>query len=429
MAGRNRGEGKNLSGTARARRRRVGLSAAAGAFVAGAAMATGSVTGAAPAEADILTDMLDPILQPLLTGMTDALGAVDPTAGADLTSFLDSVDPSLALPALDSAAAVSPGTEFDNMLNALFGADLFGTGAQPAAATTDTATSATNFDVPLTVNGGTEPAVDLSVNGGPSVPVLVDTGSTGLVLPIQDIGFKDLANLGFPVNIGISGYSGGVEYLYLTFDTTVSFDNASGAVVNTAATPVDVPILSWPTSFSSGIDSIQQFFAADQVSGILGIGANAGGPETVSPITALPGDLGQGATINVAGNDLILGPDPLTPVASTSGAPLTDLMVSINGATPVQVSGDVDSGGVYGTIPSNLVGGASSVPPGTVITVYNSSGTELYSYTTTAADAPTVVSSGSVMDTGYVPFSQAPISVDYSPSGTGTTIFNSVPLS
>jgi hypothetical protein len=30
------------------------------------------------------------------------------------------------------------------------------------------------------------------VNGGKSVPVLVDTGSTGLVIPLQDIGIKSL---------------------------------------------------------------------------------------------------------------------------------------------------------------------------------------------------------------------------------------------
>ena len=43
------------------------------------------------------------------------------------------------------------------------------------------------------------PVVDISVNGGPSVPVVVDTGSTGLVIPLREIG---LYNLGLPTGLG-----------------------------------------------------------------------------------------------------------------------------------------------------------------------------------------------------------------------------------
>ncbi len=49
-----------------------------------------------------------------------------------------------------------------------------------------------NVSVPLQIVGGTEPVAHISVNGGKSVPVLVDTGSTGLVIPLQDIGIKSL---------------------------------------------------------------------------------------------------------------------------------------------------------------------------------------------------------------------------------------------
>ena len=78
-----------------------------------------------------------------------------------------------------------------------------------------------------------------------------------------------------------------------------------------------------------------------------------------------------------------MGPNPGTAIDTVSGAPISDLYESVNGGTPVAVSDDVDSGGVYGTIPSSLVGNAGTVPPGTTITVYDSpGGTELYSYTT-----------------------------------------------
>ena len=449
-----------MSRNVQARRRRVvGLGAAVGGFLAAAAMATGS---APSAQADILDSILDPILQPLVTSLTDAVGAIDPAAAADLTNLFDlsglslsSVDPAaavsaalepaaatdlsslfdlsgLSLSSVDPAAAVSQATQFDTLLNSLFGADLFGTGASQPAAAAASAAAATppNVDVPMGVALGTEPYVDISVNGGPSVPVLVDTGSAGLVLPIQDIGLQNLATLGFPTGINISGYSGGVDFLYLTFNTTMSFDGASGAALaTTAPTSVEVPILSWPTSLSGGPLSLQQFFADDGVAGILGIGANSG-PGT-SPILALPGDLSQGVTVNVPGQDLILGPNPFVPVpdASTSGAPVSDLLVSINGAPAQSAPGAyIDSGGVYGAIPSSVVPSSAidssgTVAPGTTITVENSTGHVLYSYLVTATNSPYVTSS--MMDTGYVPFSQAPIFVDYSPSGTGTTVFDS----
>jgi len=96
------------------------------------------------------------------------------------------------------------------------------------------------------------------------------------------------------------------------------------------------------------------------------------------------------------------------------------------------VSNDVDSGGVTGTIPSSLLTSSEYnsttglVNPGTTIAVYaDKAGTEeLYHYTVTAANAPIVVS-GSSMDSGVEPFLLGPISMEYSPTGTGTTIFGS----
>jgi len=254
---------------------------------------------------------------------------------------------------------------------------------------------------------GTEPLVDISVNGGPSVPVLVDTGSTGLVIPLRDIG---LLHLGLPTGVGMGAYSGGLDYYYLTFDTTVNFGN--GIV---SSTPVDVVIFSLPTTFGS-------FASGDGAAGIMGIGVNAGGPGPSSPVTGLPSNLSQGVLINQNQGYLQFGPNPLTPLVSTSGAPVSNLQVQIGDGLLESVPASfIDSGGVNGTIPSSVIG---SVPPGTEITVYNSAGDQLYSYVTTATNSPTVVS-GSSMNTGNTPFSLGPVYISYSPTGTGTTIFDS----
>ena len=106
---------------------------------------------------------------------------------------------------------------------------------------------------------------------------------------------------------------------------------------------------------------------------------------------------------------------------------MTSLEVQINNGPLQPVSAFIDSGGLSGTIPSALmpnvpVGGA--VPAGTTITVYNSTGQELYSETVTATNAPHVVSSGNPLNTGNYPFLLEPIYVSNSPGGVGTTIFD-----
>jgi hypothetical protein len=261
---------------------------------------------------------------------------------------------------------------------------------------------------------GTLPVMDISVNGGPSVPVVVDSGSRGLVMPLRQIG---LYNLGLPTGVGSGHYGGGLNYFYVTFDTTVNFGN--GIV---ASTPVDVVVFAFPENFGS-------FAGGDGAAGIMGIGVNAFGPGPTSPVTGLSGNLSQGVLINEKQGYLQFGPNPLPAVNSTSGAPASDLYVSVNGGSLQSVPGTyIDSGGVYGSIPSDLVGGGYSVPAGTKITVYDGADQELYSYTTTATNSPSVTFlSDDPMNTGFEPFSQGPVYIDYSPSGTGTTIFDYPP--
>src|SRR5262249_59541817 len=93
--------------------------------------------------------------------------------------------------------------------------------------------------VPLHMNGPF-PAVTISVNGGPSVPVTVDTGSNGLLIPFWDIG---LQHLGSPNKIGIIAFGDGVAHVWLGFDTPVSF----GDGLVTDPTGVDVDRFTSPT--------------------------------------------------------------------------------------------------------------------------------------------------------------------------------------
>src|ERR1700733_8726997 len=283
MAGR---DGKKQAGSAKAGRRLlVGMGASAGVFLAAAAMATSS---AAPAKADF-DALIDPIIQPLLTSFTDAISGFDPAAATDITSWtasllssLNSIDlavPSAAEPAAAAAAA------------------------EPAAVPP--------YVLPLTLldTPATEPAVNASIDGGTSVPVLVDTGSSGLVVPWQDLGsgseFQDLLNLGSPSSFGESGYSGGVDYIYLVYnDLPVTY--ADGLTTNG---PVDVEVYSWdPSNFGSYFtnDAFQNFLSGNAVNGILGIGDNTAGP-TTSPFESF-----GNVTVDIPGHELIVGGDPVS---------------------------------------------------------------------------------------------------------------------
>lgn len=327
-----------------------------------------------------------------------------------------------ALTSLSSAASSGPLGNIQqtvvNVINAptefLFGIPLINTG--PTAVLAGSSTG----HVPLTMYAGTEPLVGATVGKGSPVPLLVDTGSTGLVIPFQKVGgVFGLLQLGLPTGGGISGYSGGLDYAYLTYNASVNF----GGGLATPPTPVDVELFAWPTSLQSALTngfSFQNFFAPDGASGVLGIGPNAGGPGPSIATQSLPGDLGQGVLINetVTNPYLQFGPQPTTlgnPIATLTGAPITTLNVSYNSGTPVPTLSEIDSGGVSGTI-------APSVPTGTSVQVYAPNGnTLLYSFTNGVDYSPTP--SSGVMNTGSLIFQNHPIYVQNGGQGM-TYIYN-----
>ncbi len=318
-----------------------------------------------------------------------------------------------------------------NLINAptefLFGTPLISTGPALTLGGQSTGT------VPVTMYLGTEALVNATVGTGSPVPLLVDTGSTGLVIPFQKVGgVLGLFQLGLPTGAGVSGYSGGLNYAYLTYDARVNF----GGGLATSPTPVDVELFAWPTSIQSALSngfSFQSYFAADGAAGVLGVGPNAGGPGPSIATQALPGNLGQGVLINeTATNPYIqFGPQPSatsplgTPIAMLPGAPITKLDVTIttgSGNQNYSVLSEIDSGGVDGTFPI-------SVATATPITVYAPATSTLpkqllYSYDYGTTYYPTLAP-GVVMNTGALIFLEHPIYIDY--AGQGETVIYGTP--
>jgi hypothetical protein len=378
------------------RRLLVGMGAGAGVFFAAAAMATGS---AAPAKADF-EDLLDPIIQPILTSLTDSIGAFDPAAALDLTSWSDSF-----LASLNSLDLALPSA------------------AEPAAsAASSTTTISGPDDIPLTVQEGTEPTVDVSVDGSTAEPTLVDTGSSGLLVPINNLSLTQLFDLGFPTGINSTSFSGGVDVFYLEYnDATVDYGDGT----LTTNTPIDVEFFSFPTSLSAGSPLDFQQFLSDNASpgGILGIGdSGETGPGT-SPFEAAGV---SGVTVDVPQNELVVGSNagtPIEPALNGAATPVNNLTETVTTSTGAlvgtgSVSDDVDSGGVYGNIPSTI--DSSTLAQGDVVTVKDG-GTVLYQYTvgtdsfgTNEAPIVTTGASGvNAIDSGVEPFLKEPIFISY----------------
>ena len=274
--------------------------------------------------------------------------------------------------------------------------------------------------VPVQMRAVTEPVVSVSVNNGPGNPMLVDTGSSGLIIT------RDSApgDLGEPVATGEIRYSGDLTktFRYTTYVTTVDF--GGGAV--TAPTAVNIVDDADAAAF-------EEFLRPAQVVGILGVGANTYGPGPdgyTIPTASLPGELSdgfllyQGALLGLFGV-MVFGPNPLPTRVSVPGAPDAYVTVSVNDGPKQTAYSIIDSGGVYGTLPAYLIGGATSVPTNTKISVYTADGaTLLYSYNTIGSNSPTVVDDGALMNTGYIPFQQGPVYINYAaPNRIGSTDF------
>jgi hypothetical protein len=278
-----------------------------------------------------------------------------------------------------------------------------------------------------------EPVVNVSIGGGRAVPMLVDTGSAGVMVPLSDIG---LSHLGLPTGTGIAEFGGGEYVFYLEIPTTISFGNGIG----TEPITVDAPVFSYPLPFSflpgpgSGVD------------GIVGVGPGALGPAD-SPVTAvLPGDLNQGVLIDEPQGLLQFGANPLPERIAVEGSPIVEdasIQVGDGPIEPITAAMAqypaivIDSGGKMGVFPSSIF--PLAFEPATRVSIYvdNAQGgdpTLLYSYTPDAHTGfPLRVPDSELKslyyfpNTGNAPFAEQPIYISNSPLGVGQTIFDIVP--
>ncbi|MFL0276945.1 PecA family PE domain-processing aspartic protease [Mycobacterium sp. SMC-19] len=388
----------------------------------GAVLALGAPAPAAQADWD---DLFQPII--------DAISWVDPGLAAD-------TDPGSALSSLDTLFNGWYQDLVYNPLNSI-APWLFGD-ALPGSAVAygpDSDNLPDSFTVPMEVNLNTQPVINVSVGGGAQTEVLVDTGAAGLVIPIWNI--NPFGITGLPTGFNIGQFGGALNYFYLELPTTVTFTGENGDTL-TADTTVDAVLFAFPADFNLlGPWSIESYLAGSST-GILGIGPNALGPTPDHiPTADLPGNLGNGVLIDQPGGKLIFGDNPYEGGTVIQGAPWADLKVQLNDGPLTNVRGVIDSGGVYGTMPSSALGGITptadgKLPDGTIISVYAKDGTTLlYEYkvnsmlpspTDEATRSPFVVG-GNNMNTGNWLFGQQPVYINYGVPG-GQTIIGGTPI-
>ncbi|WP_165609366.1 PecA family PE domain-processing aspartic protease, partial [Mycobacterium alsense] len=279
--------------------------------------------------------------------------------------------------------------------------------------------------IPVTVDGQiNRPYVNVSIGGGPNSQVTLDTGSKGLVVPPQDV---DFATLGPSTGTGTVVYGQGADTLTETYNTySVTVDFGNGIVT----LPTSIAVITSVTDVHNGVSTILP--ASDGVAvlgvGFGGVGTVGVGPLSTNPIQALPGTLAEGILINEPSGTAQFGANPLTPYATASGAPVTNLLVTVNGGAPVTMTNAfVDSGGLWGDVPSSLGTGSTAdgyVPQGTVLDVYTAGGQGIYEETVGASpSAPDIIVGGN-FNTGNLVFKIIPVYLSYSPSGVGTLFFD-----
>jgi hypothetical protein len=325
-------------------------------------------------------------------------------------------------------------------------------GATPARAEIDDLISsvADAASVPLQVagDGFGQPVIDLSIGGGQTLSVALDTGSQGLVVSIWDVPWQDILNelehFSFD-DITFGAFPAGFN-VGLDIPTSVDFGN--GIVAE--HTVVNGLLFSFPFS---AIDT--QALAGAPVDGILGIGPNAGGTHLVT--ADLPGELGQGVLIDEPGGRLVFGAQPdtvggMSPITTIQGAPfpgaprdLDPIKIQFGDGPLVETGGVFDSGGKGGWIPSEVwtppsdfpdveAGklldqfGFGFVPGGLPVSVYAPDGTLLYSYLTQDSTMVTMpnwlmkmlVNIDGVVNTGNAAFLHNPVYISNADGGAMT---------
>jgi Protein of unknown function (DUF3443) len=188
-----------------------------------------------------------------------------------------------------------------------------GTGAACGSPAVSAVAKPSPSKVPITILGGqgtlagARPTVEVKVGNSSPVPVLLDTGSSGLHLfgsAIPTGPGSGVTLTSEPANIT---YSGGHRFVGVVATAVVTLGAAATSVpVRFADVERAFCIAGKPTCPAAG--GIPGFEAMG-VDGILGIGTQSSGGDLVSPIFGLPGSLGSTWSIHLTASSgtLILG--------------------------------------------------------------------------------------------------------------------------
>ncbi len=288
-----------------------------------------------------------------------------------------------------------------------------------------------------------------SVGGSPQVPVEIDTGSSGFMIPTTQV--TDINSLGPAVGSGMIPYGDWGRFYYTVYNTPVSFGNG----IVTAPTDIGVITCVYEylpqTGGGSAWQEVPQSEWGDPqygINAIMGIGSVAD-TETglATPVLALPDPMNGGLLYDLPAGQLTFASPETTPSGtSVTGWWYTTLSTQVTSAkgdslSPIP-SGPVtiDSGGIGGGVPRSYLPSDLSylqvndrLPVGTSISVYTDDGTTLlYTMTVSETDwssgnGPTVWENNLGANTGMYPFFQGPLYFQYGPTEDGTVYFEFTP--
>ena len=243
--------------------------------------------------------------------------------------------------------------------------------------------------------------VRISVGGGKTVPVQLDTGSSGLLILSSAVGHQ----------VRSTGQRIGIPYLHDTVQGTL---DTGSVVIGGLSTPSSTGFV---VMSASANPTMASNFRSNGVVGVLGIAmANGAAVSTIwySPLLQLPAFYRQSFSLKVSAHGagtLTIGPTPsVDSAAGTIAAPMTpavpnrypsgapgyqkdvDLCWSLAGGSPNCGATDMDIGTPAPIFDPTAVGNApitdnSLITPGTLVTATTPGGQPVWSYTagTTAA--------------------------------------------
>ena len=294
--------------------------------------------------------------------------------------------------------------------------------------------SASQVSVPVTVlggqgePGGSSPTVQITVGGWGPIPVVLDTGSSGLHV------FAGAVNPGSGVTVTDQTsnitYSGGYRFRGVVASAVIRLGGA------TTTGPVSFALVQSASCIASkpdcpGSGGIQGFESDKGVDGILGIGMQSSEGGVTSPILGMAGRLGKKWSLHLDGSSgqFVLGarvigsgepvarfqlqPDGTSdghPLWADSQIPLCVSAGSIDACVPTLFDSGTPATQISGT-PLDQVPtapGSTQVVSGTPITVASSGGAPFWSFTAgnaKSADLVRVISGqGPFFNTGVQAF-------------------------